>query len=280
MNNAIIFYVVPTFRLTGSTINAIEYFLAGFEYNDNLKLVLLNGTKRFKNQMMNMMTDRYIWDGLRRFEFNIVCLGKADLLREEFDNVLVLDYMTIKQTKGIIRAKNLMVISEKYTDKREYFYDKSLYPVTYYGEMPFHYKDIEYRMKCLFDRYKPLRNVKKGTYINSPRNDSFFDDLDSNCFFIKEKYIHLPEPFIFKSKTKPRENLFEQFTHYLYYHADKWFDPHPRLFLECGFYNKVMTYVNEHEIKDGSWYRYQDWLENKLWDRTLNRNDQIIRQLI
>jgi hypothetical protein len=139
--------------------------------------------------------------------------------------------------------------------------------------MPFHYKDHDYRMKCLFDRYRKLGEVKKGTYVNSPRNSNF-DFLHNLVGF------NIPLPFIVKSKTKHEENLFEKFTHYLYYHADKWFDPHPRLFLECKFYGKKIFYINPKQIKDGSWFRYKDIEENGLHERTLNKDDEIIRQLI
>lgn len=275
MMNAVLFYKVPSFRLTGSLINAIEYFLQAVEYNPEVKLVLINGTESFKKKLLYLIQEKYNPFNFD-FQSNIVLLKKFLLPSVKFDTVLVLDYVTISKTKGILNAKKILVISEKYTQLPKYFYDKSLYNVIYYGEMPFHYKDENYRMKCLFDRYKPLKNVKKGTYVNSPKNDDFIYEVDK----IMEKYIHLPTPFIFKSKTEPEENLFEKFTHYLYYHADKWFDPHPRLFLECRFYNKVITYVNPYKIKDGSWYRYYDITENGLFDRYLSKNDEIIRQLI
>jgi len=269
--NAILFYVVPTFRLTGSTINAIEYYLEGLQHNPELKLLFINGNNSFKRKIQKLMHERYVfgkgeWE---RAVINIELVSKYRFPSLAFDTVLVLDYVTISETRGILRANKILVISEKYTDS--IYYDKSLYNVEYFGEMPFHYKDHEYRMKCLFDRYRKLGEVKKGTYVNSPRNEK---DID-----LKE-YIHLPKPFIYKSKTDPEENLFEQFTHYVYYHANNWFDPHPRLFLECRFYNKVMTYINPHNLKDGSWYRWEDLRVNNLENRTLSKDDEIIRQLI
>lgn len=274
--NAVLFYVVPQFRLTGSMINAIEYFLKGFEHNPELKLYLMNGTKPFRRKLMKLIFEKYEMEGFSHAMHNIECLKRSDLPSKKFDTVLIVDYVTIGEVKGIIRAKKILIISEKYLDMPEYFLSKSLYNVTYYGEMPFHYKDHEYRMKCLFSRYKPLKNIQKGTYVNSPRNDNLiYDVLD-----IGKKYIHLPTPFIFKSKTDPEENLFEKFTDYLYYHADKWFDPHPRLFLECRYYNKIITYHNPLKIKDGSWYRYHDLLEHGLNQRGLSKDDKIIRQLI
>ena len=266
--NAVIFYVTDTFRLTGSTINAIEYFLAGVEHNPELKLFLLNGNKKFLKNIMKLMHERYILVGLNLS--NIECIPSSKLVRKKFDVALVVDYMTISRTKGIINAKKLLVISEKHTESERFFYNKDKYNVEYYGEMPFHYRDHEYRMKCVFDRYRPLANVKEGTYLNSPRNPNP-EEIDSSRF---------PQPVFFKSKTTPKENLFEQFTHYVYYHVGGWFDPHPRLFLECSFYNKTIEYINETDIKDGSWYRMEDLVHKGLWNRTLSKDDEIIGQLL
>jgi hypothetical protein len=269
--NAIIFYTFPVLRLTGSVINIAEYFLQGYENNQNLKLVILNGTNEIKRKFLNIIRDRYILKGIEGFESNIINIKRSSIIKEKFDTVLIVDYNTIRQTRGVLNTKKIIVISEKYTEIPDYFYNKSLYNVTYYGEMPFHYKDVDYKMKCLFNRFKPIVNEQVGTYINSPKNKNF--DFLSN---IK----NLPQPFIIKSKIKPEEKLFEKFSHFLYYHANKWFDPHPRLFLECKFYKKKITYINKYNIKDGSYYRYKDIQENGLKNRTLSKNDEIIRQLI
>lgn len=267
--NALIFYEY-NMLITGSTINMFEYFLATYEHNKDMKLVLINATKATLKKFIDIIKDRYILDGLENFEDNVIRINKSKLIRMKFDTVLVLDYNTIGHTLGLLVADKIIVISEKYTDK--YFYRKDIYNVVYYGEMPFHYRDIEYRMKCLFDRFKPLRKVKVGTYINSPRNDEPVDFL--------ARLLNTPLPVINKSKTKHKENLFEQFTTYIYYHANKWFDPHPRLFLECKFYDKEIIYINPFYITDGSYYRYNDVITNGLRDRTLNKDDEIIGQLI
>lgn len=267
--NALIFYEFNQL-ITGSTINMFEYFLCGYQYNKDLKLVLINARKSTIKKFIHIIENRYILDGIEDFEKNIISASKSKLIRMKFDTVLVLDYNTINHTRGILKADKIIVISEKYTDR--YFFSKTKYNVTYYGEMPFHYKDIDYRMKCLFYRYKPLQTAKVGTYINSPRNDENIEMIALS--------LGAPQPYITKSKTKHRENLFEQFTTYIYYHAEKWFDPHPRLFLECKYYGKEIIYCNPSEVKDGSWYRYYDVLLHGLTDRTLNSSDEIIGQLI
>jgi len=267
--NAILFYEFNQL-ITGSTINMFEYFLAAYEHNRDIKLVIVNISKPTLKKFIKIIEDRYILDGIEDYQKNIICIKRSKLVTIEFDKVLVLDYNTINKTKGILRAKSIIVISEKYTDK--YYYDSSKYNVLMYGEMPFHYKDISYRMKCLFDRFKPLKNVKEGTYINSPRNDEDLSFLSEN--------LNIPHPVIYKNKVSHTENLFEQFTTYLYYHANKWFDPHPRLFLECKFYDKQIIYLNPHKVLDGSWFRYLDICERGLENRTLNKYDEIVEQLI
>ena len=272
--NAILFYVTPSFRLTGSVLNAMEYFIEANSHNKDVKLVLVNGTPNFKKNITQIAKERYdlgLFRGIG-IGMDIINVRKANLVVHKFDTVLVLDFMTINQTKGLINAEKILVISEKHTADPEYFYSKDLYNVEYYGEMPWHYRDHEYRMKMLFDRYKPLKNVEEATYINSPHNDMLNIEL-------LKKY-DLPTPYLFKSKTNHRENLFEKFTHYVYYHADKWFDPHPRLMLECAFYEKKLHYINPIDRQDGSWYRWRDLQENGLKDRTLSKDDEIIGQLI
>jgi hypothetical protein len=264
--------MTPTFRLTGSTINALEYFLITYHYNKNINLMLINGTSTFKKNLIKLANERYNLDNLDGYENNIINIRKSKLVSYKFNVILVLDYMTIKETKGLIIADKIIVISEKYTAHPEYFYNKSLYNVKYYGEMPFHYKDFDYKMKCLFSRYKPLKNVKEGTYINVPGKGIL--DLK------KLQSMNLPRPYLYKSKTNPKENLFEQFTHYLYHHMNEWFDPHPRLFLECTFYEKKIYYLNPFNIQDGSWYRWKDININGIENRTLNKEDEIICQLI
>ena len=76
------------------------------------------------------------------------------------------------------------------------------------------------------------------------------------------------------------DNFFEYFNVYIYYHSGNYFDPHPRLPLECTFYNKHVRYFNETNIKDGSYYRFEDLSINGLSNRFLNKDDEIVRQFI
>lgn len=51
------------------------------------------------------------------------------------------------------------------------------------------------------------------------------------------------------------QNFHALFNTYIYYHTG-YFDPHPRMFGECEFYNKKIIYINKDNIKDGGYYRF------------------------
>jgi hypothetical protein len=137
--------------------------------------------------------------------------------------------------------------------------------------MPFDDRDEKYKLKILFKRFPYLSKSDEGVYINSPKNNNFTQIND----FIKK----LNKPVILKER-KHLKNLFELFDTYIYYHADKWFDPHPRLMLECKFFNKIIYYINDHNIKDGSYYRYHDLITNGLKNRFLDETDEIVKEFL
>ncbi len=268
-DSAIIYHTYNN-RLNGSIINVFDYFLCAYEHNPDIKLIFLNGTKEYVDHFKRAIEDRYDLTGLDGYENNILILPKTRLLRTKFGRVLLVDYGSIPPIKGLLVAKNMMIITEVLPFWNDFILNKDLYNVTYYGEMPFHYWDKEYRMKMLLSRMKPLKNVQSGIFVNSPHNHdfSFIEDLD------------LPDkPLVYKTRTH-QDNLFELFDTYLYYHADKWFDPHPRLFVECTYYGKEILYYNKLDIRDGSYYRYRDVMKNGIEDRDLSKDDEIIKQLI
>jgi len=266
--NAILFYSFANPMINGSLINAFEYYLAIYEHNRDFKLILLNTKEETRQLFISMIEERYQLDDLKGYEKNIVCFSLNDLIKRHFNKVLVVDYSTINKTKGLVNSDRIIVISDDRTTDLKYLYSKKVSHVIYCGEMPFQYKDVSYRMKMLFDRYKPVGS-KKATYIHSPKNNdrSFIND------------INLPDqPVIFREPGHLK-NLFSQFDTFVYYHAHTWFDPTPRLMHECYFYYKKIIYINNFELKDGSWFRFNDLLESGLTDRTLNINDPIVKEM-
>jgi len=268
--DALIFYHFSK-KLTGSLFNAFEYYITILEHNPKFKLIFINLSEyELNSYIIPIFENRYLLNDIN-FKKNIILLKSSKLIYKKFDRTLILDYGTIWKTKGFLNSKEITVISEKHTDDPNFMFSKKLYNVTYYGEMPFTYHDHKYRMKLAFDRFKKVRVLSEGVYINSPYNEdtSFIDklNLDPNKKVLFKSDHHL-------------QNMFENFDEYIYYHANKWFDPHPRLFLECYFYNKKIRYYNKFKIKDGSYYRYQDLKENGLKNRTLSNRDTVVRRFI
>jgi hypothetical protein len=268
-DSAILYYIYNN-RMNGSIINVLEYFLCAYEHNPDIKLIFINGGEENYSHFIRTVEDRYDLSGLDGYKNNILLIPKKDLLRSRFGRVLIVDYGTIPQVKGLLSSKNTIVITEVLLDQTDFILNKSLYNCTYYGEMPFHYWNKRYRMKMLLSRMKPLRKVESAIYINSPHNHdfSFIDTLG------------LPNKPILLKERIHRNNLFELFDTYVYYHANKWFDPHPRLFVECSHYNKDIIYINNPGVLDGSFYRYNDVRINGTKGRNLTKEDEIIQQLI
>jgi len=265
--DALIFYHYSK-KLTGSLFNAFEYYLTILNKNKNFYLFLLDCPKSDLPYLYSIFENRYNLENID-YKKNIVTLPFYKIVHQKFNNVLVLDFGTIDKTKGCFTCKNLTVICEYTKKDSKYMYSKKFTPSTYYGEMPFiTYKDKEYRMKIGFKYFKKLKKVNSAVYINSPYNNDFS--------FIKDLPIPKDKPLIYKSDNH-LSNLFEQFDEYVYYHANKWFDPHPRLFMECFYYDKKIHYFNPLNIMDGSYYRYNDLIQNGLKDRFLDENDEIVR---
>jgi hypothetical protein len=264
--NVVIFY--NWFNgINGALIDAFEYYISILE-KVPVKFLLINRIDRKLDNILHMFENRYDLDDLKWKE-NIITTTLPKLIHLNFKNSLVVDYSTINKTKGLLRSEKIIVISDFHTDKKEFMYDKEKQNVIYYGEMPFVYNDVPYRMKFLFDRFKELRYVKDRIYINSPFN--------KDISFVNK--LNLDKEVIFKS-TSHLDNLFEQFNTYIYYHANKWFDPHPRLFHECYFYGKNIQYINDYGVLDGGYYRYVDLKKTGLNNRYLNENDEIVKEFL
>jgi hypothetical protein len=261
----------PKIKINGSIIDAFEYYFAILEFNSDIKLLLVDFTPEFRDYLFGIVEERYYLNDLNWKE-NVQLIKRKQIIQKKFKIVLIVDYSTINRLKGLIFSDKIIIISELYTDISDYFMSPDLYNIEYYGEMPFVYKDREYRMKLLFDRFKEIDSVKNGIYIHSPNNE----DRDQ---LIKDLKITETVPFYFKQSTH-MHNFMSYFNYYIYFHANKYFDPHPRLPLECFYYNKRMKYINNHKIKDGSHYRFEDLKLNGLKNRTLNKNDEVVGRFI
>jgi len=276
---AVLYYIYEPLELNGSHINALEYFLTIFEYNPEICLVLVNCSEKGKEELIRVAKDRYYLDDLTGWESQIKCLeNRVKLIRQGFTKILVLDFYTIPNTKTLLHSQEIVEIAEftnpDHAPKNIEFdrYDEyNSRKHTVFGEMPWQEKDVQYRMKMMFSRFKIPEKVTPGYYINSPGNP--------DKSYMKKLDLEKDKP-IFHKRRQHLANMFEHFDEYIYYHGNSWFDPHPRLFVECTFYGKKIRYINEHGIKDGSYYRYKDVCTNGIAGRILTKNDEIVRQFI
>lgn len=258
-------------KLSGSLIDAFEYYIAIFQHNKNFHLLFVGdklGAMDW-NGLYSIIKERYDLGDLD-WEKNIKFLKKRnDLLFHKLNKALIIDWGTIPRIKGLLSANKTIVIPEFVTD--EIYLSKRIYNAEYWGEMPFVYRDREYKMKFLFDRYKPLTKEEEGIFVSAPNHENVEND----------EYI---KPYLtknwFRKLVNHQDGFFEKFDTFIYYHSDRYLDPHPRLIHESWFFGKKVIYLNPYEVKDGSWYRYQDLIDNGLEDRYLNKNDEIVREFI
>ena len=262
--------------INGSFIDAIEYFLAIFENNKNTDLIFVGKIGSDRNDIINLIRDRYNLEGLTDWEDRVFFKKHYDLMKMKFKRVLIVDYTTIKMTKGLIRSEEIHVIVERYTEKKEYMFSKNTSNVTYWGEMPFEYREKEYRMKFLFDRIKKPEKVEDRVFLTfGPIIDSTgYPEKIKSEKYLKDLGINKE---VFLKRTSSTEKFFEKFSTLVYIKTESsnW-DTHPRIFVECSFFGKEIIYLNDLGIKDGSYYRYHDVLENGVKGRNLDKNDEIV----
>ena len=122
-DSAIVFYTWND-RLNGSLINAFEYFLCAFEYNPDIKLILLDCKKSYLKHFLRIVKERYRLHDLSGYEDNILLLPRTSLLRTKFGRALVLDYGSIEKIKGLLCAKSLLIITEILPEQKEYILRK------------------------------------------------------------------------------------------------------------------------------------------------------------
>jgi len=132
IEKAIVFYIYQPSLLTGSLINAFEYFLQCFEKNKNIKLVFIDAEKNDCKEFIRIIKNRYILDKkVKDFEKNIISLMWPELNNVSFGTSLVLDFGTMYKVKDKLNSEKILIISEKYTDDERFFIDHTITPVKF-----------------------------------------------------------------------------------------------------------------------------------------------------
>lgn len=257
--------------VNGSLINAFEYYIGIKRFNKDFKLVLINFSPAYIDFLTKVFSQRannisFDWKS------DIISLTRPKAMFKRYDRVLILDYGTMRDMKGKVIAKEITIISEKNTDKEEYFWDPCKYRAKYFAEMPFEYGE-SYRMKFLFDHYPQIESSNERVFVSSPE----FTWYNDSNFLLKIKEIRGRDYFLKHSGSI--DDLFSKYDTFVYYKSPRVWDCHPRLMIESAFYNKEYWYYNDTDIKDGSYYRYMDLIQNGILDRNMEK-DKVIERLI
>jgi len=250
--------------INGSMIDSFEYFYTLFEQDPNTYYVLLDykHLKYFKD----FLSTRYFNVNLD----NVISVKTRDFILNKFYKVLITDSTTMEifKTRIPIQSENIYCITEfnesKYIMKR----------AKYFSEMDDNRApgDTYYYTKMRFDLLREPKHHKNVLYVNTPKEDP--------KLHIKEINKHLENRLKYISKTNSiYSNVFEEFDKYLYIKTKSWEDPRPRMFHECYYFDIPIVYINNLN-KDGSYYRYQELLENGLKDRFLSKDDPLIQHIL
>jgi len=274
------------FKMMGSLVDAIDYFITIYEYNKNIKFILLNSSTEYKLELERFILNRYNISKQYILDmFNsIVVLSYSEFRMSRISKLLILDYSTANVISKYcpVLCDDIHIIVENgseglFTDAKYYNEIPEIFKVQNVGTY------IPYVMKMRLDILKPCNQDSKVVYVNHRSNPSWIirtqEYLDEHKIVTKKMNDMFDDNWFFKQDT-PIDNLFDAFGTFVYYKSCEWFDTHPRLFVECSYFNKDIIYINPDNIKDGSYYRYKDLVENGIEHRHLTKDDEIIKAFI
>lgn len=293
LNNAVF---LDFYKINGAVIDALEYFLFLYTIDSSTKFIVFNRHSKTNapplSSIFKMINDRYILPD-DSWKNNIILYNKSySFIKEKYNVALILDRSTLNYA-SLINCKK-MIIFHDYCDDRKIhsLYDKlsTIDHMKIYHEMPFA-TTLEYstqtNLKMAFSLFKYKITLSLPHYYTnccSKGVDQIQRILDyipeDSKLMVTGNDININNSRLIVYPSHPN-NFFNLFSYYIYFHDKKYFDPRPRLFHECTFYNKCIIYNNETNIKDGSWYRYNDAKNTKsIKERTLTIDDTLIKEMI
>jgi len=160
--NLIIYEVTKTrpFRMMGSLVDALDYFITIFENNEDINLVLLNSNELHKLSLESFIYNRYNLpiEIISKLIDKILVMDYSDLRVSVINKILILDYYTALTMSLYcpVVCKNMYIIVE---NGSEHHFPEA----KYYTELPqifkVRYNNIPYIMKMRMDIVnKPKKN--------------------------------------------------------------------------------------------------------------------------
>lgn len=142
---------------------------------------------------------------------------------------------------------------------------------------------INYKKRILFDKLKSISTSKDQILLYATKNCRDIDAYDEftqygdNIIAITNKENRPADIEGFTFVVPPVEDIFEQFTTYVYTPVNRKWDCSPRFIAECKYYNKQVIYhnINYWDIDHG--LRVRKWdIDNEFDSLYLRSDDQII----
>jgi hypothetical protein len=298
--DAIIFHI---FTINGALFDVLDYYLYAKYLKKKTKLVLIK-TQNFMTpeEVYKQIESRYVLKNIKWKEDIIWIDNHWKMPSLKFNNLVVMDYYTtgiLKYTK----ANHYHLIydhNDFFTERYKDYIKRSNY--TIYNEMPFGIENVVYKLKIPTNLYKiPLiRDCEKNCYINCNRKsiselERALNLTDKNILITNYRQL-LHELNVNRN---PLGNSFDRFVEkcnrvkvvkyapeyffklwdtYMYIHDGKYFEPRCRLLLEARMMKKKIIYDNQYDIRDGSFYRWNEIKRRKRLpkDRILTEKDLII----
>jgi hypothetical protein len=290
------------YRLNGAVVDAIEYFLYMKSIGINIKLCVYNRFNKLYSpditKLYRIIEDRY--DIRFDYKDDIKFYERTwDFIKDKYDTILILDRSSI-EVFPLLNANRVIFFHDfSKMAGTESLYEKlqTFDHIKVYHEMPFALtKDFstQTNLKMAFSLFKQITLQKHNYFMNllSKGSISSVQNVlrsmkNIDYLFVTandrnhEMLLQIKDTRLVIWTEHPR-NFFGSFGKYIYSHDGDYFDPRPRMFHECMFYDKPILYINEQNIKDGSWYRYHDVIENPqaIMDRTLTPDDTIIGEFL
>ncbi len=269
--------------ICGHTFELIDYFLilknffkVGIFLAENINWEILEKSIKYKYDLNELE--------IQEIKNNTIFSNKPKILFGK--NILFVDGGFVNTQKITLYFDNIFYFAcgnkeIKYNDKKNVWIlqdDRVYDPVKLNG--------INYKKRILFDRLKKINSHKNAFLVYATKNCRNLDNYEellkySNNILVITNEENKPKPIEgFKFVVPPVDNLFEEFSTYIYTPVTRKWDCSPRFIAECKYYDKNIIYHKIDYWNEDRGLFWRNWdIENNFDSLYLRPDDEIIRIL-
>lgn len=246
----VIYKFQPYNKLNGS-------LFYGFEYASylNVPFYIVGVSEKDLKLVKKIFAEKYIAP-----LSNIIPITLVELYNLKLDKTVVADVKSFYSCKEFL-TNDIHVISNESHEMFRYKNDRT---VTYYGSYDYQTFDVFNYSKLNFNIFKSFESKGDGVFISG--------------LFLKDEYVYpdRTKEVITKKHDRGMGNLFELIDTVHYIHGQH--DTNNRIIPEAFFYNKKITIQDDlPDVIDSVTLRYNDIINNGLYNYTLTNKDEIIK---